>query len=384
LGALPGNNSSAIYELDSHGVGVGLSENGRTDPHVGGPAYVAVLFKHGKVISLGTLPGGAESFAQDITNHGQVAGNSSNGTPDPFPNPNVFFPWGTETRGFVWRDGVMHDLGTLGGADTLEYAQNDLGQIIGASYTNSIVNPATGYPTIDPYRWQQGHMTDLGTLGGHFGFANWTNDQGEVVGQSDLAGDQNAQPFLWKNGHMIKLSTIGGGYGFASWINQRGDVTGGYLALPHQRSFHGFLWRDGRMTDLPPVGGAAWAFGNAVNDQDQVIGNENTASNHEIIAALWSGGHGYDLNTLVAPNSLQMISADYITNHGDIFGHGVLPNSDQRIFLLIRNPGVPLPPYSTSARPLPSITGPPDRSISVNLALRAAYQWHTPPRGITR
>src|SRR6516225_8406149 len=104
---------------------------------------------------------------------------------------------------------------------------------------------------------------------------------------------------------MIKLSTIGGGYGFASWINERGDVTGGYLALPHQRNFHGFLWRYGKMTDLPPVGGAAWAFGNAVNDRDQVVGNENTASNHEIIAALWSGGHGYDLNALVAPNPLQ-------------------------------------------------------------------------------
>lgn len=99
LGALPGNNSSAIYELNGYGVGVGGSENGRTDPHTGGPAAVAVLFQNGKVISLGTLPGGAESFAQDITGQGQVAGDSSNETPDPFPNPNVFFPWGTETAG---------------------------------------------------------------------------------------------------------------------------------------------------------------------------------------------------------------------------------------------------------------------------------------------
>jgi len=37
--------------------------------------------------------------------------------------------------------------------------------------------------------WQHGHMTDLGTLGGHFGFANWINDQGEVVGWS-MAGDR--------------------------------------------------------------------------------------------------------------------------------------------------------------------------------------------------
>ena len=87
LGALPGKqNSSGIYELNSQGVGAGVSENGRTDPHTGGPAGVAVLFQNGKVTSLGTLPGGTESFAQDITNQGQVAGDASNGTPDPFPN----------------------------------------------------------------------------------------------------------------------------------------------------------------------------------------------------------------------------------------------------------------------------------------------------------
>ena len=70
-----------------------------------------------------------------------------------------------------------------------------------------------------------------------------------------------------------------------------------------------------RKDDRPPARRRSrLAFGNAVNDRDQVVGNENTASNHEVIAALWSGGHGYDLNTLVAPNPLQMISADYITN----------------------------------------------------------------------
>ena len=373
LGALPGNNSSGIQELNGHGVGAGVSENGRTDPHTGGSAAVAVIFKNGKVISLGTLPGGALSGAQDITGQGQVAGNSSTGTADPFPFPPVFFiPGGTEQRGFVWRHGVMRDLGTLGGPDTLQYAQNNRGQIIGASYTNNTVNPATGVPTIDPYRWQHGHMTDLGTLGGHLGFANWINDAGEVVGFSDLPGDQNAQPFLWKNGHMRRLPTIGGEFGAANWISPRGNVVGVYVV--HNKYVHAFLWRHGHMTDLPPVGGAPVASGNGVNDHGQVVGNENDTHGNEVIAALWSGGHGYDLNTLVAPNPLQMISADYINNQGAIFGHGVLPNGDQRIFLLIRNPCVPLPAASTPARPLPSIIGPPDRSISVVLALHAAHR----------
>jgi uncharacterized membrane protein len=50
------------------------------------------MFKYGHVINLGTLPGGTESFAQDINDQGQVPGNSSNRTPDPFS----IFGWGTE------------------------------------------------------------------------------------------------------------------------------------------------------------------------------------------------------------------------------------------------------------------------------------------------
>ena len=42
------------------------------------------MFKNGQVIDLGTLPGGHESFGQDINDRGQVTGFASNGTPDPF------------------------------------------------------------------------------------------------------------------------------------------------------------------------------------------------------------------------------------------------------------------------------------------------------------
>ena len=62
-----------------------------------------------------------------------------------------------------------------------------------------------------------------------------------------------------------------------------------------------------------------------------------------------------------------MVSADYINNQGDIVGHGVLHGGKQRMFLLIRNPSVPLP----------AITGPPDHSISVVLALHVAHRGST-------
>jgi hypothetical protein len=83
LGALPGNNSSAVFEVNDHDVGAGMSENGLVDPNTGWPAENAVVFKDGHVMNLGTLAGGYESQALAINDRGDVAGFASNGTPDP-------------------------------------------------------------------------------------------------------------------------------------------------------------------------------------------------------------------------------------------------------------------------------------------------------------
>ena len=61
LGALPGNNGSAVFQINRAGVGAGLSGTGAIDPVTGYPAEHAVLFQHGTVTDLGTLPGGQES-----------------------------------------------------------------------------------------------------------------------------------------------------------------------------------------------------------------------------------------------------------------------------------------------------------------------------------
>jgi len=53
-------------------------------------------------------------------------------------------------------------------------------------------------------------MADLGTLGGTMGFATAINNRGQVVGQSNMAGDQTAHPFLWGRGKLKDLGTLGG------------------------------------------------------------------------------------------------------------------------------------------------------------------------------
>jgi probable HAF family extracellular repeat protein len=159
LGALPGNNSSAVFEVNSGGTGAGMSETATTDPNTGWPADNAVIFKDGRVVNLGTLPGGYESQANDINDRGQVSGFASNGTTDPYS----ILGWGTQARSFIWQGGHIQDIGTLGGPDAVSTTLNASGQITGQSYTNATANAATGVPTSDPFLWQGGKMRDRRT-----------------------------------------------------------------------------------------------------------------------------------------------------------------------------------------------------------------------------
>jgi probable HAF family extracellular repeat protein len=346
LGALPGQNSSAIFEENGSGVGVGGSEDGLTDPFTKQTASVAVMFEHGKVMRLGALRGAFESLAQDIDNSGQIAGFSSSGVRDRYAcdlfGETPPCGWATQVRAVIWRHGVISDLGTLGGPDAIVAAQNQEGEIAGTSYTSDQLGATTSRLPQAPFLWRNGRMVNLGTLGGHYGQANWLNDRGEVVGQSNLTGDATFNAFLWNGRRMIDL-TPHAARSTANWINDQGDVTG-WTCASLTSECTGFLWRQGKLTVLPIVGsGASGAVPNCINDHDQVVGAETDANDHEIIAALWADGHAYNLNKLLAPSSLRIISANYIDDQGDIVGYGTLPDGDQRMFLLTRNPTVPLP-----------------------------------------
>ena len=287
LGTLPGGSSSAPSWISANGLIAGASQNGETDPLLPGfPENRAVLWANGKIIDLGTLPeGGYESGAEAVNSRGQVVGWALNTVPDLFMDLNSSlynlyepYPYPYQTRAFLWQDGVMQDLGTLGtGADAFATGINEQGQVIGISYTNStpsevvtecsIVGPV---PTQDPFLWENGKMTDLGSFGGTCGSPNWLNNEGQVVGSSNLAGDQASHAFLWtKAKGMRDLGTLGGSSSDASWINDFGVVSGGSTLLGNSQ-YDAFLW-DGTMHDLGALDGCSWAF--AINDENQVVGN---------------------------------------------------------------------------------------------------------------
>ena len=349
LGVLPGGASSAAFWINSKGLIAGNSENGEMDPLIPGlPEVRAVLWKQGEITDLGTL-GGNESFAEAVNDRGQVTGLALNAIPDPFSFYYVFlygFSNGTQTRGFLWDNGVMQDLGTLGGPDTFPNLVNQRGQVAGFSYTNSTPDPNTGLPTFHPFLWEKGKgMTDLGSFGGAAtASVNGLNERGEVVGGTDLPGDTQAHPFLWDGEKLIDLIAPpfgGDGYGEASWINEAGEVVGlAGLPVPcadsgHQIQ-HAFLWKNGEMMDLGTVAGSPNSQGSFINSKTQIVGLSFACDFSVRDAILWEHGSMVDLNALISPDSpFHLYSASFIDDQGEIAVFGLLANGDKHALLLI-------------------------------------------------
>jgi probable HAF family extracellular repeat protein len=322
LGTLPGGSSSDANWINELGQITGRSQNGLIDPLAGIPETVAVLWQaNGRIINLGTL-GGNQGLAVGINDSGQVIGMSTNTIPDAF---SLFDPrFTTQTRAFLWQRGVMRDLGTLGGPDAFATYENERGQVTGISYTNSTPNDTTGIPTVHPFLWENGRMTDLGSLGGTFSFPNDINNRGQVVGTMNLVGDEFYHPFLWDRGRLIDLGTFGGHNGEANWMNDAGEVVG-YGYFPGDQVRHAFSWKNGVKTDLGPPPGDICSIAHGINSEGQVVGTSGVCRG-ALHAVLWENGWPIDLNTAILPNSaLQLVRALYINDRGEIAGLGVPP-----------------------------------------------------------
>ena len=332
LGALHGY-QSGLFELNGSGVGVGVSETGKLDPLTGIPETHAVISQDGRLMDLGTL-GGHQSWASSINDRGQVAGLAANKIRDPYAHVFSPYPSATQVRATLWQGGKPRNLGTLGGPDSLSGLVNEQGQVAGESFTNATKNPVTRLPTMDPFVWQHGVMKDLGTLGGKFGFATWMNNRGQVVGGSDLRGDQTFHPFLWNGRRLVDLGTLGGHNGIANWINDTGTVAG-FADVPGSQTQHGFLWAHGHMRDLPPTGNARCSIAWVVNTGGQAVGADTDCQGNNLAAVLWEHGAAYDLNTLIGRFPVHLAEAFYISNRGEIACLGTLPNGNLRVVLLV-------------------------------------------------
>jgi probable HAF family extracellular repeat protein len=239
-----------------------------------------------------------------INDSGQIVGNSAlaPGSADP-------------VHAFLYQNGVMTDLGTLENSNGTSFAQaiNNSGQIAGGS---------DGIPGgRRPFLYSGGQMTDLGTLPGYMGSASafGINNRGQVVGADNLSdrlgGDPGfAHAFLWQNGSMTDLGTLGGTGSVATAINDSGQVVGYSTTADGQTD--AFLYAGGAMTDL----GAGIAWG--INSLGQVVGSATPQGGG---ALLYSGGVAIDLNTLIPSDSgWHLLEAHAINDSGQIVGYGTI------------------------------------------------------------
>jgi probable HAF family extracellular repeat protein len=194
------------------------------------------------------------------------------------------------------------------------------------------------------FLWENGKMTDLGTLGGTIvGVLECANNRGQVTGSTTLAGNLVQHAFLWERGVMHDLGTLGGDNSSPVWLNEAGEVIGDG-DLPGSESHHAFLSRNGVMTDLGTLGSTSHA--EAINSKGQVVGRSRIGAIDNPLqhAFLWEhGGPMVDLNTLIPANSsLELEEAFNINDRGEITGlgspSGVPPSSEGvglHTFLLI-------------------------------------------------
>ena len=343
LGALPSGASSAANWISSNGLIAGLSQNGEIDPLIPGlPEVRATLWAHGRIIDLGALPeGGFESIANAGNSKGQVVGVATNTIPD----PNSMVGSGFQTRAFIWQNGAMQDLGTLGsGTNAQAFLINERGQVVGWSYLNSVPTGGCIMGLVfvtGSFIWdQENGMRDLGNLGGTCTTASAMNNRGQVVGVSNLPGDVIGHGFLWDHGQFQDLGgSIGGEFLLPFAMNEQGEVVG-FATLagnPATAPFHAVLWRHvGDLVDLEGAGTNRCSWATSINANTQVVGSFGPDCAFPAHVFLWEDGSMADLNALIPPNSpLFLEFTETINDHGEIAGTGFDVNGNTHAFLAI-------------------------------------------------
>jgi len=284
----------------------------------------AVISIYGLNIDLGTL-GGKNSWTNygGINDRGEAVGLSETSVPD--PDGEDFCAMGTKLtcRPFLWRDGHMMALPTLGGNNGQASAINNRGQIVGISETTV---PDPGCPskkTISPVLWEKGEARPLPTVAGDpDGFVQGINDQGQAVGSSGSCTNIATHAVLWENDAAFQLADLGPTGDDAYAINDHGQIVG-YVTSPDRTTIFPVVWQNGAhggVTSIPILPGDGAAFATGINNRGQVVGSTFNSQgwSHGFI---WQDGVVADLNSLIPGDSnLFIIAASNINERGQISG----------------------------------------------------------------
>ncbi len=263
LGTLGGDFSGA-FAINKHGDIVGLAEPKGLKPHA------FVLFPGTPMKDLGMIGKGRNSIATAINDHADIVGETelSDGSRHAF-----FYP----------ATGEMRDLGTLGGSSSYACDISNRGVIVGRS---RLPLPGGGSRSAGPDHAflyvGSGPMQDLGTLGGTDSCAMRVNDNGTIVGYSQMIGDVAKHAFRYDGTGLLRdLGTLGGRDSDAIGINDA-DVVVGSSKLKDEKTVHATLWLpslaivdlDAWLDRTDPSAAARWELSQAsqINNAAQVVG----------------------------------------------------------------------------------------------------------------
>jgi len=310
----------------------------------------AALWRDGAVTDLLTL-GGQNSNVQwpGISSSAIIAGISEIAELDTLGEEwscTAFFPrlTGQRCRGFVWEDGVMTAMPTLGGDQGFAAGVNSRGQVVGWAET-PVVDPTCNAPQVLQFRavlWEprKGTMRQLPPFPGDSTSASTAiNEKGVAVGISgdcDIAVGQRSarRSVIWENGVVREIGNLGGDFWHTPMdINERGDVVGfsnpsGVIGIDFRP--HGFLWtRGGGIQDLGTLRDDLTSQAVGINDRGQIVGVSSGPGGNR--AFLWEDGVMKDLNGLVGSFPHRLIVAQHINDAGVITGRAVVQGTTRQV-----------------------------------------------------
>ena len=306
-----------------------------------------------KLIDLGTL-GGPEYYSDFsgfpprlLNEQGTVVGGMDTAVPDPACiNPDCFV-----SHAFEWQNGQLRDLGTLAVNAAGNFSQafwiNERGVSVGISFDVNL--DQFGLSTTKAVLWNNGQISNLGTLGGNSSMAQAINNHDQVVGWAlntvpDPVGlwfgfnfrfGTQQRAALWQNGTIQDLGTLGGPDAWASGLNDAGQVIGQSYTTDTTvspvigaRPIEVFLWENGTMTSLGNLGGTyaeAWKL----NNRGQVVGWMTLPGDEDFHPFFWERGTLTDLGTFGGSTG----QATWLNERGEVVGVADLPNGLHDAFL---------------------------------------------------
>ena len=215
---------------------------------------------------------------------------------------------------FLWSDGVLRDLGTLGGFTSVSDI-NGAGQVTGTAVSSET----------HAFMSQGETLRDIGTLGGAASAGLDINASGQVTGYSENS-DGGLRAFVWDGDSMKDLGTLGGDFSSGEAINGAGYVAGS--AATADGETHAFLWNGTVMKDLGTLEGGEGSFAEAINATGQVAGDAGAPSGFSH-AFLWDGTAMKDLGTL---GGIQSSTAG-MNGSGQVTGWSDTPTGATHAFL---------------------------------------------------